>query len=121
MNALPHTKPAPKAGGLDGRMLALLIPFILFTSWSFNHRFDKIASAEGEMKQLEQRIKDEFAALYDDERMLKRLTGERQKRLEDVIVRELQRIDAWQTKRRDLEVTIREWKAEQRALEGKQP
>jgi hypothetical protein len=120
MNALPH-KPGDKSGGFNLRLALLGVALACLAGYLQSHRADKIADAEAEMLTLEQLIKREYNAKFDDEVMLKRLSGERKTRLEATIASESQRLEAWNARRRDLEVTIREWKAERRALEGKRP
>ncbi len=110
-----------RAGGLDGRLLALLLPFCLALSYSYHHRFDRVGRGEADLKRLDRQIDAETKAIGEDRLMLQRLTGERRAKLEAVIAGEEQRRDAWRRQRHDLEVTIREWKAQQRAAEGRQP
>jgi hypothetical protein len=117
MNVLPP-KPENKSG-VDWR-LAVLCLAVVGGSFAWPYlKGDKITKAEAEMLRLEQLIKDESAAMHEDKEMLTRLNDERKTRLEAIIAGEAKHIEAWQAAWRDLEVSIREWKAEQRIKEAK--
>jgi uncharacterized protein HemX len=118
MNVLP---PSPDGKpGLDWRLLLLCVALLAGGGyWAYQRYFDKIAHAEAEMERLEQLIKEESDAMHEDKKMLDRLSGERKKRLEEVIASEARHIEAWQAAWRDLEVSIREWKSERRVKEAK--
>jgi uncharacterized protein HemX len=112
-------KPAATPGGIDLRLVILGVLCLAGSGYWQYQRSDKIARAEADMERLELLIKQEASALHEDQKMLDRLNGERKKRLEEVIAAEAQHIEAWQAQWRDLEVSIREWKAERRVKEAR--
>lgn len=118
MNVVPSMtgeKPA-----IDLRLVVLGLALIVGSGYWQYRRSDKIGKAEADMVRLEQLIKDETAAMHEDTQMLGRVAGDRRQRLEAIVASEKQHIDAWQAEWHNLEVNIRELKAEQR-VKGAQP